>query len=366
MSFSQKGIDQLRNYQEHLKMRHPDGDFVVSEALSWFKEHFIKRNGRAALVKTWLLAQYDGAKSWLLVYDHALLLSHCRRPNGSSLTNSRDPTRDDFRSRKLALFKGLSFDTISSTGPNGGKMFICLLEGFSGFGAEYVFFFVLAIIRYSQDPKDCAVIKQNQIYLCDSGAQFFDGTTDVTRTWRFGTPTDEEKQAATGVLRTYRYRHCGVPEWLCHRFVGLTERRSGFPVGYEFFVNTKRCFSELWIPFSIGHGIGQGVGYFLNVPEGPHGIGTRISCNEMPLKKGTTVSNEPGYYADGKFGIRIGNVVIVKEVSDSDKVVGPQALALDEVKRLDDYRAEIWHKVSLLLKNDERALKWLEKECKAI
>ncbi|KAJ3782000.1 other/ULK/ULK protein kinase [Lentinula aff. detonsa] len=81
MSFSQKGIDKLRNYQEHMNMRYPDGDFVVSDgfddALSWFKDHFIKCNDRAALVKTWLPAQYDGPKSWLdqLVYDRALLLS---------------------------------------------------------------------------------------------------------------------------------------------------------------------------------------------------------------------------------------------------------------------------------------------------
>ncbi|KAK7052996.1 Serine/threonine-protein kinase [Paramarasmius palmivorus] len=81
MSFSQKGVNVLRNYQEHMKMRHPDGDFVVSEgfdnALTWFKEHFIKCNERASLVKTWLPTQYDGAKSWLdqLVYDRALLLS---------------------------------------------------------------------------------------------------------------------------------------------------------------------------------------------------------------------------------------------------------------------------------------------------
>ncbi|TEB32743.1 other/ULK/ULK protein kinase [Coprinellus micaceus] len=81
MSFSQKGIDQLRNFQEHMSMRHPDGDFVVSEgfddALSWFKDHFIKCNDRAELVKTWLPAQYDGPKAWLdqMVYDRALMLS---------------------------------------------------------------------------------------------------------------------------------------------------------------------------------------------------------------------------------------------------------------------------------------------------
>lgn len=81
MSFSQKGIDKLRNFQEHLRMRHPDGEFEVSEgfddALSWFKEHFIKCSDRAALVKTWLPVQYDGPKIYLdqLVYDRALLLS---------------------------------------------------------------------------------------------------------------------------------------------------------------------------------------------------------------------------------------------------------------------------------------------------
>ncbi|KAL0945932.1 hypothetical protein HGRIS_012213 [Hohenbuehelia grisea] len=80
MSFSQKGIDKLRNYQEHMRMRHPEG-FVVGEgfdaALTWFKEHFIKCNDRAALVRTWLPAQYDGPKTWLdqLVYDRALVLS---------------------------------------------------------------------------------------------------------------------------------------------------------------------------------------------------------------------------------------------------------------------------------------------------
>ncbi|KAH0578736.1 hypothetical protein H2248_003861 [Termitomyces sp. 'cryptogamus'] len=81
MSFSQKGINRLRNHQEHMKMRYPEGGWVCSEgfddALGWFKDHFIKCNDRAALVKTWLPVQYDGPKSWLdqLVYDRALVLS---------------------------------------------------------------------------------------------------------------------------------------------------------------------------------------------------------------------------------------------------------------------------------------------------
>ncbi|EKM78280.1 hypothetical protein AGABI1DRAFT_121407 [Agaricus bisporus var. burnettii JB137-S8] len=81
MSFSQKGINMLKQFQEHMGMKYPEDDYVVSEgfddALNWFKEHFMKCNERAALVKTWLPAQYDGPKAWLdqLVYDRALVLS---------------------------------------------------------------------------------------------------------------------------------------------------------------------------------------------------------------------------------------------------------------------------------------------------
>jgi len=82
MQFSQKGIDELRKYQEHTEMWHPEGDFVVSdgfdEALSWFKDHFIRCNDRAALVKTWLPAQYTGPSTWVdeLVYNRALTPVH--------------------------------------------------------------------------------------------------------------------------------------------------------------------------------------------------------------------------------------------------------------------------------------------------
>ncbi|KAJ3573102.1 hypothetical protein NP233_g2644 [Leucocoprinus birnbaumii] len=81
MSFSQKGINMLRDFQEHMSMKYPEGDYVVSEgfddALNWFKDHFLKCNERASLVKTWLPSQYDGPKAWLdqLVYDRALVLS---------------------------------------------------------------------------------------------------------------------------------------------------------------------------------------------------------------------------------------------------------------------------------------------------
>ncbi|KAL0957997.1 hypothetical protein HGRIS_000173 [Hohenbuehelia grisea] len=97
--------------------------------------------------------------------------------NGVELSESQAADQLEKYRKELPMFKGLSFTTISSTGPNG------------------------AIIHYSPDPNDCATIKIDQIYLCDSGAQFLDGTTDVTRTWHFGNPTAEEKRAFTRVLQ---------------------------------------------------------------------------------------------------------------------------------------------------------------------
>ncbi|KAJ8508751.1 hypothetical protein ONZ45_g8992 [Pleurotus djamor] len=247
---------------------------------------------------------------------------------------------------ELELFKGLSFTTISSTGPNG------------------------AIIHYSPDPKDCAIVRRDQIYLCDSGAQFLDGTTDVTRTWHFGTPTTEEKRAFTRVLQGHIAIDNGI-----------------FPTGTTGYVIDSWARRALWQDgLDYRHGTGHGVGHFLNVHEGPHGIGVRIAYNSTPLKPGMTVSNEPGYYADGRFGIRIENIVLVKEAKTPNnfgdkgylgfervtmcpihtKLVEKDLLTKVEVEWLNTYHAEIFEKVSPLLKTDERALKWLERECAAI
>ncbi|KAJ3841758.1 putative Xaa-Pro aminopeptidase P [Lentinula raphanica] len=253
---------------------------------------------------------------------------------------------EKFRS-ELPLFKGLSFDTISSTGPNG------------------------AIIHYSPDPKDCAVIKQDQIYLCDSGAQFLDGTTDVTRTWHFGTPTDEEKRTATRVLQG----HIAIDSAI-------------FPNGTTGYIIDSWARKALWKD-GLGdfrHGTGHGVGHYLNVHEGPHGLGTRITYNASPLKAGMIVTNEPGFYADGKYGIRIENVLIVKEVVTpwnfgdkgflgfecvtmcpiQTKLVDQNLISVDEKSWLNDYNHNVWIKISPMLQHDERALRWLEKECQPI
>ncbi|KAH9974669.1 Creatinase/aminopeptidase [Lactifluus volemus] len=250
---------------------------------------------------------------------------------------------EKFRS-ELPLFKGLSFTTISSTGPNG------------------------AIIHYSPDPNDCAIIRNDQIYLCDSGGQYMDGTTDVTRTLHFGTPTAEQRRSFTRVLQGHIAIDTAV-----------------FPSG-----TSGRYNSDTWARrylwrdgLDYRHGTGHGVGHFLNVHEGPQGIGTRIAYNNTPLRAGMTVSNEPGYYADGDYGIRIENVVIVCDAKTphnfGDKgylgfehvtmapmgrsLVDVSLLSVEERGWVDGYHKEVWEKLSPLLEGDARAKVWLHREC---
>ncbi|KAI9324572.1 peptidase M24, structural domain-containing protein [Obelidium mucronatum] len=250
-----------------------------------------------------------------------------------------------FRSQR-ENFVGLSFDTISSTGANG------------------------SIIHYKPEHGTCKTITADEMYLCDSGAQYLDGTTDCTRTHHFGTPTAFEKEAYTRVLKGHIQIDLAV-----------------FPVGVTGYVIDVLARTALWrAGLDFRHGTGHGVGHYLNVHEGPHGIGMRIAYNDVPLEKGMTVTNEPGYYEDGKFGIRIENVMVVKEAATpydfggkgslgfehvtvvpiSTKLVDVDLLLPEEREWLNKYHEEVYAKVSPLLKEDELALKWLEKETRAI
>ncbi|KAK4217331.1 putative Xaa-Pro aminopeptidase P [Rhypophila decipiens] len=180
---------------------------------------------------------------------------------------------EEFR-KKQSDFVGLSFDTISSTGPNA------------------------AVIHYKPEPGNCGIVDPNAIYLCDSGAQFLDGTTDTTRTLHFGTPTPEEKKAYTLVLKG-----------------NIALDQAVFPKGTTGFALDALARQYLWkYGLDYRHGTGHGVGSFLNVHEGPIGIGTRKQYIDVPLAPGNVLSIEPGYYEDGKYGIRIENLAIVKEV----------------------------------------------------
>lgn len=235
---------------------------------------------------------------------------------------------------------GLSFDTISGAGPNG------------------------AIIHYKPEKPSAANICMDQLYLCDSGGQYLDGTTDVTRTVHFGNPTAEEKDRFTRVLKG-----------------NLAVNRAVFPVGTTGFMLDVLARYPLWqIGLDYRHGTGHGVGHYLNVHEGPQNISFRPSANEVPLKPGMTITDEPGFYEDGKFGIRIENVLIVTEAKTEHNFGGTGYLTFEnitmvpiqkklievgllddeEIKYLNDYHQQVWTKVSPLVQDDVK--EWLRLE----
>ncbi|KAG9285862.1 hypothetical protein G9A89_013287 [Geosiphon pyriformis] len=242
---------------------------------------------------------------------------------GKNLTELDGSNRLEKFRAELKDFVGLSFETISASGPNG------------------------AIIHYKPEPETCALIDPSLLYLCDSGGQYRDGTTDITRTIHFGIPTEQEKHAFT------RYN------------LDVLARAALWKDGLDF-----------------RHGTGHGVGHYLNVHEGPHGIGTRITFNDTPLQAGMTVTDEPGYYEDGKFGIRIESVLLVcgkktphnfgergylgfehvSMVPIQTKLIENSLLNPAERQWVNDFNAECLQKVRPLLKPHSLGLKWLERE----
>ncbi|KAK4540964.1 hypothetical protein LTR36_008472 [Oleoguttula mirabilis] len=244
---------------------------------------------------------------------------------------------------KHEKFVGLSFDTISSTGANA------------------------AVIHYKPEPGNCSTIDPSKVYLCDSGAQFLDGTTDTTRTLHFGEPTAMEQEAYTLVLKGHIALELAV-----------------FPKGTSGFALDTLARQYLWSNgLEYRHGTGHGVGSYLNVHEGPIGIGTRIQYSEVPLSVGNVISNEPGYYEDGNFGIRIENIIMVKEVETKHKfgdkpylgfehvTMVPMCRKLIDVEMLERrerdwlnaYHSEVLQKTGRFFKEDQRSREWLEREC---
>ena len=222
--------------------------------------------------------------------------------------------------------QGLSFPTISGSGPNG------------------------AIIHYRVTEKTNQPLKIDNLYLVDSGAQYFDGTTDVTRTIVIGTPTSEMKDRFTRVL-------CG------HIALAMAI----FPEGTTGSQLDVLARTPLWqVGLDYDHGTGHGVGHYLGVHEGPQRISK--SPNQVALKPGMIISNEPGYYKTGAYGIRIENLIVVKAIktvgnNDSSMLgfdtltIAPIDLALversllsdDEVAWLNFYHSKVFetHKESL-------------------
>jgi Xaa-Pro aminopeptidase len=175
-----------------------------------------------------------------------------------------------FREETGAI-RDLSFDTISGAGPNG------------------------AVVHYHATPRTARRLSPGDLYLVDSGGQYRDGTTDITRTIAIGTPDDEMRDRFTRVLKGH---------------IALAMAR--FPTGTSGSQLDALARYHLWqAGLDYDHGTGHGVGAYLSVHEGPHRISKMP--NTVALKPGMIVSNEPGYYKVGAWGIRIENLVAVRE-----------------------------------------------------
>ncbi len=175
--------------------------------------------------------------------------------------------------RATNLLHDISFDTISGSGPNG------------------------AIMHYRVTGETNRTIGQNELLLVDSGAQYRDGTTDITRTIAVGDPGHEARQAYTRVLQgMIAISRVRFPKGLAGRDLDPLARFHLWVAGQDF-----------------DHGTGHGVGTFLSVHEGPQRL-SRIS--EVPLEPGMILSNEPGYYREGAFGIRLENLIVVQPAPD--------------------------------------------------
>ena len=245
---------------------------------------------------------------------------------------------EGFRRATNALHD-ISFDTISGAGPNG------------------------AIMHYRVTDESNRAIGQNELLLVDSGAQYRDGTTDITRTIAVGDPGEEARACYTRVLQgVIAISRARWPRGLAGRDLDPLARQALWMAGQDF-----------------NHGTGHGVGAFLSVHEGPQRL-SRIS--EVPLEPGMILSNEPGYYREGAFGIRLENLIVVK-VADSmgdlrdqlsfetltfvpfdRRLIDTHQLSAGERAWLNAYHAQVLALLSTRLTNFARS--WAQQACAAV
>jgi len=232
--------------------------------------------------------------------------------------------------RELPELKDLSFSTISAAGPNA------------------------AMAHYSHTNGVPSPLVLNSVYLVDSGGQYLDGTTDVTRTIAIGEPSDHQKEMFTRVLKGH---------------IALSSAR--FPrgtAGNQLDVLARQFLWEIGKDYD--HGTGHGVGCYLSVHEGPQRIG-KTPGPTAPLKPGMVVSNEPGYYEAGAYGIRCENLLVVVETDTPMLAFEPLTLApfdrrlilvslLSEAETqwIDDYHAQVREQIGDELQGEDK--EWLQ------
>jgi len=244
--------------------------------------------------------------------------------------------------RENEELRDLSFDSISGAGPNG------------------------AIVHYRSSEKTNRKLETGTLYLIDSGGQYVDGTTDITRTVPIGEPTAEMRDRFTRVLKGH-----------------IAIATAVFPKGTRGSQLDSFARRPLWeAGLDYAHGTGHGVGSFLAVHEGPQRIspvGSSQSGGDEPLQAGMIISNEPGYYKTGEYGIRIENLVLVveREVEGAEKdmlgfetltfapidrrLIDVQMLEPEELVWLNCYHAHVLDKIGPTLSGADLA--WLQQAC---
>ena len=237
------------------------------------------------------------------------------------------------------LFRDISFDTIA---------------GYQAHGA---------IVHYEATPETDAPLLPEGLILIDSGAQYQDGTTDITRTIALGPVTEEMKHVYTLVLKGHiQLELAKFPDGASGTQIDALSRECMWREGYNFL-----------------HGTGHGVGSYLNVHEGPHQI--RMEWKPTPLRAGMTVTDEPGLYLKGKFGVRIENSLLIKDFVETafGKFLQMESLTLcpidtapidvdmllpEEVEWLNAYHREVFEKLSPYLGDEE--VEWLAEATKPL
>jgi len=247
--------------------------------------------------------------------------------------------------RENPELRDLSFDSISGAGPNG------------------------AIVHYRSSEKTNRKLEKGTLYLIDSGGQYVDGTTDITRTVPIGEPTDEMRDRFTRVLKGH-----------------IAIATAVFPKGTRGSQLDSFARRPLWeAGLDYAHGTGHGVGSFLAVHEGPQRIspvGSSQSGGDEPLQAGMIISNEPGYYKTGEYGIRIENLVLVvpREIEGAEKemlgfetltfapidrrLIDVEMLEPEELVWLNCYHAHVLARIGPKLSGADLA--WLQAACAPI
>ncbi len=224
-----------------------------------------------------------------------------------------------------------------------------------------------AIVHYKPEYGTCAAITNDGMLLLDSGGQYLDGTTDITRTTIFGAPTAEQKKDFTTVLKGY-----------------IQLDMAKFPNGTTGVQLDTLARIDLWkAGLNYGHGTGHGVGFFLNVHEGPQGFSPvpNTPRANTAFEPGMLTSIEPGVYKEGKYGIRIENLVLCREAEKTAfgdflafealtlfpielDLVEADRLSKEERIWLNNYHDKVYKEVSPLLTEEEKV--WLKTKCRAI